>query len=110
MPGYALGEDRFFIADKAPDDVVEKRKNGFNNLAQTLQKYKKTLGLTTEVKEYLSDLQFTSVYRIPFAFSPYAREHLKVGSVAKSFNGVILTDLDGCQWWWLSCWCGLWQT
>ena len=42
-------------------------------------------------------MQFTSVYRIPFAFSPYAREHLKVGSVAKSFNGVILTDLDDCQ-------------
>lgn len=97
LPGYALGEDRFFIADKAPDDVAEKRKNGFNNLARTLQEHKKTLSLTTEAKEHLSDLQFTSVYRIPFAFSPYAREHLKIGSVAKSFNGVILTDLDDCQ-------------
>ena len=42
-------------------------------------------------------MQFTSAYQIPFAFSPYAREHLKVGSVAKSFNGVILTDLDDYQ-------------
>ena len=70
LPGYALGEDRFFIADKAPDDVAEKRKNGFSNLARTLQEHKKTLSLTTEAKEHLSDLQFTSVYRIPFAFSP----------------------------------------
>ena len=97
LPGYALGEELFFIADGAPDDVAEKRKNGFNSLARTLQKHKKTLSLTTEAKEHLSDLQFTSVYRIPFAFSPYAREHLKVGSVAKSFDGVILTDLDDCQ-------------
>ena len=42
-------------------------------------------------------MQFTSVCRIPFAFSPYAREHLKGGSVAKAFNGGILTDLVDCQ-------------
>ena len=41
LPGYALGEDRFFIADKAPDDVAEKRKNWFNNFARTLQEHKK---------------------------------------------------------------------
>ena len=41
LPGYALGEDRFFIADKATDDVAEKRKNGFSNLARTLQEHKK---------------------------------------------------------------------
>ena len=43
LPGYALGEELFFIADGAPDDVAEKRKNGFNSLARTLQKHKKHL-------------------------------------------------------------------
>ena len=37
LPGYALGEGRFFIADKASDDVAEKRKKGFNNFDRTLQ-------------------------------------------------------------------------
>ena len=37
LPGYALGEELFFIADGALYDVTEKRKNGFNNLARTLK-------------------------------------------------------------------------
>ena len=51
----------FFIADGAPDDVAKKRRSGFNSLARTLQKHEKTQSLTTEAKEHLSDLQFTSV-------------------------------------------------
>ena len=69
LPGYALSEELFFIADGAPDEVAEKRRRGFKSLARKLQKHEITLSLTTEAKEHLSDLQFTSDYRIPFAFS-----------------------------------------
>jgi hypothetical protein len=41
LPGYALSEELFFIADGAPDDVAEKRRSEFNSLARTLQKHEK---------------------------------------------------------------------
>jgi len=43
----------------------------------------------------LSDLQFTSAYRVPFPFSRHVREHLKAGNFVASSSGVTVTDLDG---------------
>ena len=55
----------------------------------------KTLALTAEARERLSDLQFTSAYRVPFQYSAYVREHLPVGAFLESSAGSRLTDLDG---------------
>ena len=43
----------------------------------------------------ISDLQFTSAYRVPFQYSRYVRERLKGGAFAASAEGVTITDLDG---------------
>jgi 4-aminobutyrate aminotransferase-like enzyme len=54
-----------------------------------------TAALTAEIAESVSDLQFTSRYRVPFQFSGYVRRHFKAGAFVASSAGVKITDLDG---------------
>jgi glutamate-1-semialdehyde 2,1-aminomutase len=96
IPFYEFDETQFFRADNAPDEVAGKRRAGFIRLAQLYQgHFAKTRQMTAEVKDGVSDLQFTSTYRVPFQFSRLVREHLSAGSFWQSSSGVTLTDLDG---------------
>lgn len=96
VPGYGYDETQFFGADGAPVDVQARRRAGFELLARTLKERSlRTLALTAETREGLSDLQLTGRYRVPFQFSPYLREHLQLGAFWASAQGVQLTDLDG---------------
>ena len=96
IPGYAYGVQRFFASDDAPADVVDRRKAGFTALsALYAQRYPLSALTTSLARAGLSDLQFTGSYRVPFQYSPYLREHLRVGSFLQSSAGVKVRDLDG---------------
>lgn len=96
IPGYAYDEARFFASDGAPADVVARRRAGFARLAALYaERYAKSIAMTAEAREGLSDLQFTGSYRVPFQYSPYLRERLKVGSFLEASSGVTVRDLDG---------------
>ncbi len=96
IPGYAYDEEAFFGCDGAPPEVVARRRAGFAALADLYaQRYPRTAASTALARETLSDLQFTSRYRVPFQFSPYLREHLKPGSFLRASQGVTVEDLDG---------------
>lgn len=98
IPGYAFDEDQFFSSDGAPAALVEKRRAGFAQLAATLgQRHEKSVAMTVQARDSISDLQFTGNYRVPFQYSPYLRQHLKVGGFLKAASGVHLQDLDGQQ-------------
>lgn len=96
LPGYEFNEKQFFSCDGAPDAVANNRKAAFYQLAHLLQtRHEKSITLTAEVREIISDLQFTGAYRVPFQFSPLVRQHLKVGAFIQSADGVFVTDQDG---------------
>ena len=96
VPFYQYDETQFFKADAAPDVVVAQRRGDFARLAELYrQGYGRTLRLTAEVTELISDMQFTEAYRVPFQFSRYVRLHLPVGAFLQSSSGVTTTDLDG---------------
>jgi glutamate-1-semialdehyde 2,1-aminomutase len=96
VPFYEYGEDRFFCADGAPDDIAALRRGGFMRLSKLYaQRYRNTAALTAEIRDGVSDLQFTDAYRVPFQFSRYVRQHLQAGSFVQSSSGVTITDLDG---------------
>ncbi len=59
------------------------------------ERYRETADFTDEIAGGVSDLQFTSRYRVPFQFSRYVREYFKAGSFLQSSSGVKVTDLDG---------------
>ena len=51
--------------------------------------------MTAEIRDGISDLQFTDAYRVPFQYSRMVREHLSAGTFLQSSSGVTVTDLDG---------------
>ena len=96
IPGYAYGEERFFSSDGANAEVTRSRKCAFEVLCQDFSaRYRLSIAATEEARDFISDLQFTGAYRVPFQYSPYLRAHLKVGSFIQSSDGVWVTDLDG---------------
>jgi glutamate-1-semialdehyde 2,1-aminomutase len=96
VPFYEFDQRQFFCTDNAPDDIELRRRAGFVRLAQTYQHdFVQTRRLTQEIKDSISDLQFTDAYRVPFQFSRMVSEHLGAGSLLIASAGVMLTDLDG---------------
>jgi glutamate-1-semialdehyde 2,1-aminomutase len=96
LPGYAYSEAEFFASDGAPAAVVAARRAGFAALARKLAEGSpRTLALTAEARTGVSDLQFTSAYRVPFQYSPHVRRHLPLGSFLDAAVGPKVRDLDG---------------
>jgi glutamate-1-semialdehyde 2,1-aminomutase len=96
IPGYAYDEERFFDSDGAPDDVVIKRRAGFQRLAvEFAERFAESAAMTALAREGIADLRFTASYRVPFQYSAYLREHLKSGSFVRASSGVTVEDLDG---------------
>ncbi|MGY2047667.1 aminotransferase class III-fold pyridoxal phosphate-dependent enzyme [Methylobacterium sp. JK268] len=96
IPFYEYGPARYFRADGAPDDVAERRRAAFERLAALYRdRFAETRRVTAQLRDGLSDLQFTSLYRVPFQFARMARENLGAGSVLAASSGVTVTDLDG---------------
>jgi glutamate-1-semialdehyde 2,1-aminomutase len=96
VPFYEYDAERFFCSDGAPHDIAARRRAGFNQLAQIYRtSFAETIHATAEAAESLSDLQFTSAYRVPFQYRRMVGAHLPSASFVESSNGVTLTDLDG---------------
>ena len=96
VPFYAFEGDRFFDADGAPAEVASQRRDGFERLAALYEtRFARTRERNAEVLAGLSDLQFTSRYRVPFPFSDTVRRRLSAGSFVSASQGFELVDLDG---------------
>ncbi len=96
LPGYRYDEQTFFDSDGAPAAVVAQRKAGFQYLAKTFaQRFAKTIAMTAQAADTLSDLQFTAAYRVPFQYNSYLRQHLTVGAFLQAADGVMVEDMDG---------------
>ena len=96
IPFYDYDERRFFRADDPPETVAAAREEGFRRLAALYaERFPRTTALANEARAGLSDLQFTGTYRVPFQFSRMVRANLPSGVFVQSSRGVMLTDLDG---------------
>ena len=96
VPFYEYGEEEFFHVDGAPADVAARRREGFGRLVAEFQRlFPKSAAATAGIQDAVSDVQFTSRYRVPFQFSRFVRERLKGGNFLQSSSGVTVTDLDG---------------
>jgi glutamate-1-semialdehyde 2,1-aminomutase len=96
VPFYEYPEDQIFRSDGAPPEVADQRHDGFMRLtALYRERFAKTAAQTREVEDGISDLQFTSAYRVPFQYSRYVRKHLRAGVFVASSSGVRVCDLDG---------------
>ena len=93
---YDYDEEQFFSSDDAPPEIVARRREGFWRLVKLYQdRFAETRRLTEQAAPGISDLQFTSAYRVPFQYRTLVGRHLKSGSFYRSSSGVTLTDADG---------------
>ncbi len=96
VPFYEFDEEQFFRSDNPPEEVAARRRAGFMTLSKVFrERFAKTRALTENIQESISDLQFTSAYRVPFQYRRLVRENLTAGSFLHSSSGVTLTDPDG---------------
>ena len=95
IPFYEYGPYRFFRADDAPDEIAGRRQAGFERLGGLYaERFARTVVLTREARDGLSDLQFTGAYRVPFQFSRRVRETLGTGAFLARSEGPCVYDLD----------------
>lgn len=98
IPYYEFDEGTFFSSDGAPASVADRRRAGFQRLARDYrQRFASTIGIKSEIKDAISDLQFTDAYRVPYQYSRMVREHLGGGPLLQSSSGLCLRDVDGNQ-------------
>ncbi len=96
VPHYEFDEHEFLRADDPPQDVAAARTAGFARLARLYEaRFPLTSAKTAEMRGSIPDLAFTGAYRVPFPFSRVVREALPAGAFWQSSRGVMLTDLDG---------------
>ncbi len=103
VPFYEYDEARFFSSDDAPEEIAARRRGGFFRLTTLYaERFAETARRTAELEDGVSDLQFTSAYRVPFQYSRFVRRHLRGGALLQSSAGVTVTDLDGNRFYDLS--------
>ena len=96
LPYYAYDEQTFFSCDDAPLLIQDRRRAGFARLHALYQeRFSKGIDAANQLRHGLSDLQFTSNYRVPFQFSQHVKTHLAAGPFVQSSAGVTVNDLDG---------------
>ncbi len=96
VPFYEYGDSNFFGVDAAPAPIAAARRAGFMRLAALFAgRFRRGIERTAELAGSVSDLEFTSRYRVPFQFSGFVRKFLKTASFVQSSEGVTVTDLDG---------------
>jgi glutamate-1-semialdehyde 2,1-aminomutase len=96
VPFYEFGEGSFFCSDTAPADIAARRRAAFEALSGDYkERFANTIALKAEIKDGISDLQFTDAYRVPYQYSRLVRQHLGAGPLLQSSAGVCLTDVDG---------------
>lgn len=93
---YAFDAQRFFCCDGAPASVVRQRREGIERLrAHIGAQMPRSLACSGSLEDSLSDLRFTSAYRVPFPFRTLLPREFKLGSVVDRTDGVRVRDIDG---------------
>ena len=96
IPCFSYDDSRYFNSDGAPAEIAEKRRQGMNNLRnQVMTKSPKTVAFGASLEDTISDVRFTSAYRVPFPFREHLHKELKAGSIVEESKGVQIRNLDG---------------
>src|SRR5215471_3017199 len=93
---YEYADEQYFCADGAPEAVAARRRGAFARLAAELSARRPvTLAQSRALAASVSDVAFTSAYRVPFQFRARVRAELDPGCLLVESNGVQVVDPDG---------------
>jgi len=96
IPFFSYDERGFFACDGAPAAIQDQRRRAIRQLqGSTEQKCAKTLTHCRSIQSSVSDLRFTSRYRVPFPFTEQLPDCFRLGTMADETQGSQVRDLDG---------------
>lgn len=95
IPYFEYNENQFYCCDGAPEAVAQKRRHGLDRLRQQAKsRSPNTIAFSGSLEDSISDVRFTSAYRIPFPYRSVMFKELMLGSIVEETNGVQIKDLD----------------
>jgi len=96
VPYYEFTGSAFFAADGADVAVAERRRLGFERLAERFgARSPESARILMQLGGAIPDVAFVGRYKVPFAFSRHVRERLGSGIVVEAAEGHELIDIDG---------------
>ena len=95
IPYFEYNENQFYCSDGAPEAVAQKRRHGLDRLRQQAKsRSPNTIAFSGSLEDSISDVRFTSAYRIPFPYRSVMFKELMLGSIVEETNGVQIKDID----------------
>ena len=96
VPFYEYDLETAFSSDGADDQTASRRRAGFEALSEKFAgSAPVSAGLNAQMQSKVSDMQFTSAYRVPFQYRSLVQSRLPVASFADASDGVMLRNPDG---------------
>lgn len=96
VPHFSYDETEFYASDGAPNTVVQGRRQAVRDLQNNAESQcAKTLAHCRSIQSSVSDVRFTSRYRVPFPYSEQLPDCFKLGSIAEETKGSQVRDMDG---------------
>jgi len=96
IPYFSYSEQKFFAADDAPQDIVNKRRLALARLKnEFIHNMSAGIEFSHSLEGQVPDVDFTRHYRVPFPFRAYLLEQLPLTNGVVESSGVKVRDLDG---------------
>jgi glutamate-1-semialdehyde 2,1-aminomutase len=96
VPYYALTDERFFACDGAPQAIAAQRRAALARVSgYVASQSPRSLEAAAPLAERMSDVGFTSAYRVPFPFREALPASLRQPSLLMASSGTAVRDLDG---------------
>ena len=78
LRSYQYNEAEFFSSDGAPTEVADRRREGLDQLQAHFEaRAPKSLAMSEELAESVSDLAFVNSHRVPFQYRDYINARLR---------------------------------
>jgi len=96
VPYYSFDQTEFYCSDGATESIAQRRRNGLQRLvASARSRSPLTLAAGATLGDCISDVSFTSAYRVPFQYRAGIPQELRQNGIASATNDVRICDLDG---------------
>lgn len=96
VAAYSFDQSRYFNCDGAPAAIAELRRAGLARLSQAAATSAPvSLDYAASLHGKISDVNFTSAYRVPFPFRDLLPQALRQATIVEQSADVRVCDLDG---------------
>ncbi|MEZ5570938.1 MAG: aminotransferase class III-fold pyridoxal phosphate-dependent enzyme [Halioglobus sp.] len=96
VAAYSFDSEKFYSSDAAPEGVAQRRRAGLARLKHNaISRSPRSLACSASLEASISDVSFTSAYRVPFPYRDHLPKELRQTNLVEESAGVRVRDMDG---------------